>query len=131
MYCICVIMWPSHLNDMQIPKTKHFIPKGLNWVQHWVSRIDLLNHNISILYHGRLFYFNPPCLRKLLNHLKSLPTIQNFFNKPSGISGRGHKYTQFSLFNAKIFQMTPLVLYLSTASYKWSHYDSRNSGMKF
>ena len=25
-YCICIIMWHSHLN-------------GLNWVQHWVSRI--------------------------------------------------------------------------------------------
>ena len=33
-YCICIIMWHSHLNDVEIPETKRFIPKGLNWVQH-------------------------------------------------------------------------------------------------
>ena len=27
-YCICIIMWHSHLNDMEIPETKCFIPKG-------------------------------------------------------------------------------------------------------
>ena len=27
-YCICFIMWHSHLNDMEIPETKRFIPKG-------------------------------------------------------------------------------------------------------
>ena len=27
-YCICVIMSHSHLNDMEIPETKSFIPKG-------------------------------------------------------------------------------------------------------
>ena len=27
-YCICIIMWHSHLNDMEIPETKSFIPKG-------------------------------------------------------------------------------------------------------
>ena len=27
-YCICIIMWHSHLNDIEIPKTKRFIPKG-------------------------------------------------------------------------------------------------------
>ena len=27
-YCICIIMWHSHLNDMEIPGTKRFIPKG-------------------------------------------------------------------------------------------------------
>ena len=27
-YCICIIMWHSHLNDMEIPETKRFIPKG-------------------------------------------------------------------------------------------------------
>ena len=26
--CICIIMWHSHLNDMKIPETKRFIPKG-------------------------------------------------------------------------------------------------------
>ena len=26
--CICIIMWHSHLNDMEIPETKRFIPKG-------------------------------------------------------------------------------------------------------
>ena len=26
--CIYVIMWHSHLNDMKIPQTKRFIPKG-------------------------------------------------------------------------------------------------------
>ena len=26
--CICIRMWHSHLNDMEIPKTKRFIPKG-------------------------------------------------------------------------------------------------------
>ena len=41
-YCICIIMWHSHLNDVEIPETKRFIPKGMNWVQHWVSRISLL-----------------------------------------------------------------------------------------
>ena len=28
LYCICVIMWHSHLNDMEIAETKPFIPKG-------------------------------------------------------------------------------------------------------
>ena len=37
----CIIMWHSHLNDMEIPETKGFIPKGVNWVQHYVSRIGL------------------------------------------------------------------------------------------
>ena len=27
-YCICIIMWHSHLNDMEIPETKRFNPKG-------------------------------------------------------------------------------------------------------
>ena len=27
-YCICIIMWHSHLNDMKIPEKKRFIPKG-------------------------------------------------------------------------------------------------------
>ena len=27
-YCICIIMWHSHLNDMEIPETKHFIRRG-------------------------------------------------------------------------------------------------------
>ena len=27
-YCICIIMWHSHLYDMEIPETKRFIPKG-------------------------------------------------------------------------------------------------------
>ena len=26
--CICIIMWDSHLNDMEITETKRFIPKG-------------------------------------------------------------------------------------------------------
>ena len=26
-YCICIIMWHSHLNDVEIPETKRFIPK--------------------------------------------------------------------------------------------------------
>ena len=26
--CIRIIMWHSHLNDMEIPETKRFIPKG-------------------------------------------------------------------------------------------------------
>ena len=26
--CICVIMWHSNLNDMEITRTKRFIPKG-------------------------------------------------------------------------------------------------------
>lgn len=40
--CICIIMKHSHLNHMEILGTKRFIPKDLNWIQHWVSRIDLL-----------------------------------------------------------------------------------------
>ena len=32
--CICIIMKHSHLNDMEIPVPKLFIPTGLNWVQH-------------------------------------------------------------------------------------------------
>ena len=28
LYCICIIMWHSHLNDMEIPEPKHFIPRG-------------------------------------------------------------------------------------------------------
>ena len=27
-YCICIIMWHSHLNDMEIPETKRFIRNG-------------------------------------------------------------------------------------------------------
>ena len=27
-HCICIIRWHSHLNDMEIPETKRFIPKG-------------------------------------------------------------------------------------------------------
>ena len=27
-YCICIIMWYLHLNDMEIPETKRFIPEG-------------------------------------------------------------------------------------------------------
>ena len=27
-YCICIIMLHSHLNGMEIPETKRFIPKG-------------------------------------------------------------------------------------------------------
>ena len=31
-YCIYIIMLHSHLNDMEIPETKRFIPKGLELV---------------------------------------------------------------------------------------------------
>ena len=31
-YCICIIMLHSHLNDMEIPETKRFIPKGFELV---------------------------------------------------------------------------------------------------
>ena len=41
-YCICIIMWHSHLNVWKFLKQKVLFPKGLNWVQHWVSRISLL-----------------------------------------------------------------------------------------
>ena len=34
-------MWHSHLNDMEIPETKRFIPKGFELVQRRVSRIGL------------------------------------------------------------------------------------------
>ena len=27
-YCVCIIMWHSHLNDMEILETKRFIPKA-------------------------------------------------------------------------------------------------------
>ena len=27
-YCICIVMWHSHLNHIEIPETKRFIPKG-------------------------------------------------------------------------------------------------------
>ena len=27
-YCICILMLHSHLNDMEFPETKRFIPKG-------------------------------------------------------------------------------------------------------
>ena len=39
-YCICIIMWHSHLNDMEIPETNRFIPEGFE-LQHCVSRIGL------------------------------------------------------------------------------------------
>ena len=29
-FCICIIMYCSHLNDMEIPGTKRFILKGLS-----------------------------------------------------------------------------------------------------
>ena len=35
-------MWHSHLNVWKFLKQKVLFPKGLNWVQHWVSRIGLL-----------------------------------------------------------------------------------------
>ena len=56
--------------------------------------------------------------------------IFHFFIKPFEIIGRVKKYDQFGLLYAKIVKMT-LILYLSTAGYRGSHYDSRNSGMKF
>ena len=31
-YCICIIMMHSHLNDIEIPETKRFIPKGFEIV---------------------------------------------------------------------------------------------------
>ena len=40
---ICMIIFYSHLNDMKILRTKRFIPKRLNWVQHWVNRIGQFN----------------------------------------------------------------------------------------
>ena len=42
-------MWHSYLNDIEIPETKRFIPKGLNWVQHRASRIDLFLSRLSEL----------------------------------------------------------------------------------
>ena len=41
MYCHCIIMWNSHLNDMEIPQTKSFIPKGFELGTTLVSRIGL------------------------------------------------------------------------------------------
>ena len=35
-------MWHSHLNVWKFLKQKVVFPEGLNWVQHWVSRIGLL-----------------------------------------------------------------------------------------
>ena len=35
-------MWHSHLNVWKFLKQKVLFPEGLNWVQHWVSRIGLL-----------------------------------------------------------------------------------------
>ena len=35
-------MWHSHLNVWKFLKQKVLFPKGLNWVQHWASRIGLL-----------------------------------------------------------------------------------------
>ena len=37
-YCICIIMWHSHLNEMEILKTKRFIPKGLEFVRFFEIR---------------------------------------------------------------------------------------------
>ena len=41
MYCHCIIMWHSHLNDMEIPQTKSFIRKGFELGTTLVSRIGL------------------------------------------------------------------------------------------
>ena len=30
-YCICIVMWHSHLNHIEIPETKRFIPKGFEF----------------------------------------------------------------------------------------------------
>ena len=42
-HCICIIMWHSHLNDMEIPETKRFIPKGfeLGTTMSWKNRYIL------------------------------------------------------------------------------------------
>ena len=42
--------------------------------------------------------------------------IFHFFNKPSNF-WQGDEYAQFSLFNAKIFQMTPLAS--TVPQYSW------------
>ena len=42
-------MWHSHLNVWKFVKQKVLFPKGLNWVQHWVSRIGLFKEVESSL----------------------------------------------------------------------------------
>ena len=41
-------MWHSHLNVWKFLKQKVLFPKGLNWVQHLVSRIGLLYSSMPI-----------------------------------------------------------------------------------
>ena len=54
-YCTCIIMWHSHLNVWKFLKQKFLFLKGLNWVQHWVSRIGLF---------AERFYWNSPWGRR-------------------------------------------------------------------
>ena len=42
-------MWHSHLNVWKFLKHNVLFPKGLKWVQHWVSRIGLFKHVESYL----------------------------------------------------------------------------------
>ena len=42
MYCISIIMWHLYLNDMKIPESKSFIPRGFELDTTWVSRFGLL-----------------------------------------------------------------------------------------
>ena len=44
-YCICIILWHSHLMIWKFLKQNVLFPKSLNWVQHWVSWIGLFVNN--------------------------------------------------------------------------------------
>ena len=52
-YCICIIMWHSHLNDVEIPETKRFIPKRfelgttLSWLNRSISMSEIIFGAIS------------------------------------------------------------------------------------
>ena len=47
------MMWPSHLNDVKIPETKRFIPKGfelgtaLSWLNRSISMSETIFGAIS------------------------------------------------------------------------------------
>ena len=41
LYCISIIMSHSHLNVWKYLEQNVLFPKGLNWLQHWVTRFGL------------------------------------------------------------------------------------------
>ena len=114
-----------------IPRKKFKCPPKLRFDWHISMRYTVVCRSkyvigrfqkISIPTDGRLPYFNPPLPSEIpkcitppcpRNSIIVNPPSRSdfpFFAKPFGITSRVHKYVQFRVFYAKLFQMTPLLL---------------------